>query len=59
MYVLGDEPLCPTSNMHDRSVFIAKKNCSYDLRNHITMYEGNRDNLKKCLNDQKKSKTKG
>ena len=59
MNVLDEKPRCPTSDMHDRSMFIAKKICSHDLSNHITMDEGNRDNLKKCLNDQKKSKTKG
>ncbi len=51
MHVLGDEPRCPTSNMHGGSEFIAKAICSYDLSNHITMDGGNRDNLKKSHND--------
>ncbi len=54
MNVLDEEPRCPTSDIHGGSMFIVKTFFSYDLSNHITMDEGNRDNLKKCLNDQKK-----
>jgi hypothetical protein len=35
--VLGDEPRCPTSNMHGGSEFVAKTICSYDFSNHITI----------------------
>ena len=44
MHVLGDEPRCPTSNMHGESEFIAKAICSYDLSNHITMDGGTAEN---------------